>query len=107
MTSIKKRRAQLLKRLSELDERLHDIEEEFDGHQSKDWEEMATERENDEVLEGLGVAGREEITRIRAALQRIREGEYGFCMKCGEEISEARLDVLPDTPFCKTCAASL
>jgi len=107
MTSINKRRAQLLKRLSELDERLHDIENEFDAHQSKDWEEMATEREDDEVLEGLGNAGREEIVRIRAALQRIRDGEYGACMKCGDEISEARLDVLPDTPFCKTCAASL
>lgn len=107
MTSTKKRRAQLLKRLSELDERLHDIETELDTHQSKDWEEMATEREDEEVLEGLGVAGQEEITRIRAALQRIRDGEYGFCMKCGDEIAEARLDVLPDTPFCKTCAASL
>jgi len=107
MTSIEKRRTQLLKRLSELDERLHDIENELDTHQSKDWEEMATEREDEEVLEGLGVAGQEEITRIRAALQRIREGEYGFCTKCGDQISDARLDVLPDTPFCKTCAAAL
>lgn len=107
MTSIDKRRAQLLQRLSELDGRLRDIEEELDTHQSKDWEELATEREDDEVLEGLGVAGQEEITRIRAALKRIREGEYGFCMKCGDKISEARLDVLPDTPFCKACAASL
>lgn len=107
MTSIDKRRAQLLARLSELDERLHDIESELDAHQSKDWEELATEREDEEVLEGLGTAGQEEITRIRAALKRIRQGEYGFCAKCGAEISAARLDVLPDTPFCKECAASL
>ncbi|MDU8929105.1 TraR/DksA family transcriptional regulator [Alisedimentitalea sp. MJ-SS2] len=107
MTSIDQRKAQLLKRLAELDERLHDIEAELDTHQSKDWGELAAEREDDEVLEGLGVAGQEEIVRIRAALQRVREGEYGYCTKCGDEVSEARLDVLPDTPFCKTCAASL
>ena len=107
MTTIDKRRAQLLKRLSELDERLHDIEAELDTHQSKDWEEMATEREDEEVLEGLGVKGQEEIARIRAALQRIRDGEYGYCAKCGDEIAEARLDVVPDTPFCTRCAAAL
>lgn len=107
MKSYAKYRALLLTRLSELDQRLHEIEAELDAHQSKDWEELATEREDDEVLEGLGLAGQEEIRRIRAALQRIRDGEYGICTKCGEQISEARLDVLPYTPFCKTCAASL
>jgi RNA polymerase-binding transcription factor DksA len=107
MTMIEDRRVQLLNRLSELDERLHDIEAELDTHQSKDWEEMATEREDEEVLEGLGAAGKDEIVAIRAALQRIREGEYGFCTKCGDEISQARLDVLPATPFCKDCAAKL
>ncbi|KPP84697.1 MAG: transcriptional regulator, TraR/DksA family [Rhodobacteraceae bacterium HLUCCO07] len=107
MKSYAKYRALLMARLSELDQRLHAIEEELDAHQSKDWEELATEREDDEVLEGLGLAGQEEIRRIRAALQRMRDGEYGICAKCGAEISEARLDVLPYTPFCKTCAASL
>ena len=107
MKSIKERRTQLLGRLSELDERLNEIESEFDAHQSKDWEEMATEREDDEVLEGLGLAGKDEIVRIRAALQRIRDGEYGYCVKCGDDISQERLDVLPDTPFCKSCAAKL
>jgi RNA polymerase-binding transcription factor DksA len=107
MIAPKKYKTVLLKRLAELDERLHDIEAELDAHQSKDWEELAVEREDDEVLEGLGRSGEVEITRIRAALRRIRDGEYGICTKCGDEISQARLDVLPDTPFCKTCAAAL
>ena len=107
MTSTQKRRAILLERLAELDVRLREIEEEFDTHQSKDWEEMAVEREDEEVLEGLGHQSQEEIKRIRSALQRIRAGEYGICTVCGEEISEARLDVLPATPFCKSCAAKV
>ena len=106
MTPVAERRVQLLKRLAELDERLRDIEDEFDSYQSKDWEEMATEREDEEVLEGLGLQSQEEIIRIRAALKRIREEEYGSCTVCGTEISQARLDVLPDTPFCKACAAN-
>lgn len=98
------RRDSLVKRLASLDEKLHQIEEELESHQSKDWEEMATEREGDEVLEGMGVSGQHEIRMIKAALQRMDEGEYGICMKCGDDISEDRLDVLPWTPFCRKCA---
>lgn len=95
----------LMKRLSELDERLHAIEDELEAPHSKDWEELAVEREGDEVLESLGQAGQEEIRGIRAALQRIRDGEYGYCVKCGDEISDERLAVLPAAPMCKSCAA--
>ncbi|SEO15722.1 RNA polymerase-binding transcription factor DksA [Salinihabitans flavidus] len=101
------RREVLLKRLSELDTRLHRIEAELDEPHSKDWEEQAVEREDEEVLEQLGQSGQAEIARIRAALQRIRDGKYGICTRCGSEISQARLDVLPATPICKTCAAEL
>jgi RNA polymerase-binding transcription factor DksA len=104
MTDLAKRRTQLTDRLATLDARLHEIEDELDSHQSKDWEEMAVEREDDEVLEGLGVSGQEEIARIRAALARIEAGEYGVCVTCGEDIAEERLDLLPATPFCRRCA---
>ena len=46
----------------------------------------------------------QEIRMIEAALKRLDEGEYGFCTKCGAVISAERLDVLPHTPFCRTCA---
>ena len=98
-------RTALLERLAELDTRLHQIESELDAPHSKDWEESAVEREGDEVLEQLGQSGQEEIARIRAALQRIRDGVYGECAQCGDDISPERLAVLPDTPLCKTCAA--
>lgn len=104
MTSVSARKAQLEARLSDLKGRLRQIEVELDSHQSADWEELATEREGDEVLEGMGLSGQQEIRMIEAALQRIDAGEYGVCAKCGAEISEARLDVLPFTPFCRSCA---
>ncbi|SLN13653.1 RNA polymerase-binding transcription factor DksA [Roseovarius litorisediminis] len=105
MQSNSKYRAMLLSRLAELDQRLHHIEAELDEPNSKDWEELAVEREGDEVLEQLGHSGQAEIARIRAALQRLRDGSYGECARCGERISVERLDVLPDTPLCKSCAA--
>jgi len=91
-------------RLVELQERLQEIDEALDSHQSKDWEELATEREGDEVLEQMGSSGKVEITKIQAALDRVEEGEFGYCVSCGDEISSARLDVVPHTPFCRACA---
>lgn len=96
----------LLARLGDLDARLHAIEAELDAPHSKDWEEMAVEREGEEVLERLGQSGQDEILRIQAALRRLRDGEYGKCNRCGGDISIERLKVLPDTPLCKTCAAN-
>jgi RNA polymerase-binding transcription factor DksA len=99
-----RRREQLQFRLAELEARLQEIESELLSHQSKDWEEMATEREQDEVLTSMGDEGKQEIRMIHAALQRMEEGEYGYCTKCGSRVAEARLDLLPATPFCSDCA---
>jgi RNA polymerase-binding transcription factor DksA len=93
-----------MERLAELDARLHRIDDALDEPPEKDWEEAAVEREGDEVLESIGTAGLHEIEMIRAALARIEAGEYGFCVKCGAEISQERLNVLPATPFCRNCA---
>jgi RNA polymerase-binding transcription factor DksA len=100
------RRKTLLHRLAELDSRLHAIETELDQPHTADWDDRAIETEGDEVLERLGQSGQEEIRSIMAALGRIKAGEYGDCVTCGNRISEERLDVLPATPFCKTCAAT-
>ena len=98
------RRRQLEDRAAELRERLAAVDAELDSHTSADWEEMATEHEDDEVLEGLGQAGQKELIAIDFALKRLEAGEYGWCQKCGARIAEERLDLLPHTPFCRNCA---
>lgn len=45
-----------------------------------------------------------ELTKIEAALDRLEIGEYGECVRCGEEISEKRLALDPATPLCIDCA---
>ena len=104
MTDLATSRAQLEQRLAFLEARLRALDAELDSHQSKDWQELATEREGDEVLEKLGQSGEVEIARIRAALVRMDAGDYGVCVTCGAEISAARLDLLPYTPFCRGCS---
>ena len=99
-------RTALTDRLAELDGKLHEIEAELDSHQSRDWDELALEREGDEVLEGEAKAGQREIAQIKAALDRIEAGTYGDCARCGDSIDPRRLALLPATPLCAACAGA-
>jgi len=47
---------------------------------------------------------RAELARIEAALRRIDEGEYGYCLKCGEDIAPERLRANPAATVCVDCA---
>lgn len=47
----------------------------------------------------------EENRRVEAAIRRIDEGEYGFCISCGEPIPAKRLAVDPIIPTCIRCAS--
>ncbi|AGW14723.1 RNA polymerase-binding protein DksA [Megalodesulfovibrio gigas] len=43
------------------------------------------------------------LRKIREALQRIEDGEYGECEECGEAIGVARLKARPVTTLCIHC----
>ncbi|MBE0453969.1 TraR/DksA family transcriptional regulator [Roseovarius autotrophicus] len=45
-----------------------------------------------------------ERRRLRAALTRLDEGEFGWCEDCGEEIATARLTLDPAITRCISCA---
>lgn len=45
-----------------------------------------------------------EIQRIDAALKRISDSEFGYCVSCGIEIEPKRLENGPTTPTCFDCA---
>ncbi|MDA0206177.1 MAG: TraR/DksA C4-type zinc finger protein [Acidobacteria bacterium] len=44
------------------------------------------------------------LSQIRLALERLDAGDYGYCTRCEEEISAARLNVRPEAPTCISCA---
>lgn len=93
----------LLARKAELDARLHKIEDQLDDMPNPDAEERAVEREDDEMLEGLGNAGLKELQKIDNALSRMENGTFGICANCGEEISDARLDIVAYATKCRHC----
>ena len=44
-----------------------------------------------------------DVSRVRFAVKRIDEGQYGLCVHCGVPIELDRLDSTPETPFCAEC----
>lgn len=51
----------------------------------------------------LGLEG-ERLAEVNAALRRAREGTFGLCQRCGQPIAAGRLEALPHTPYCISCA---
>ena len=43
------------------------------------------------------------IQKIRTALNKIEDGTYGICEKCGEYITDQRLKVRPEATMCISC----
>ena len=47
-----------------------------------------------------------ELQRIAAALERLKNEEYGYCLSCDGLISKKRLNVDPTATLCISCASS-
>lgn len=97
-------KATLEARLEELTQRATEIESRLSNPGNADWEENATESEDDEVLSGVGSAAKSEIHEIKLALNLIETGHYGKCTACGGPIAKARLEALPYATTCIKCA---
>jgi DnaK suppressor protein len=50
---------------------------------------------------------RQLLQMVETALQRIREGEFGECVNCGNEINPKRLEAVPWTRYCIACQEKL
>jgi RNA polymerase-binding transcription factor DksA len=89
----------------ELENRLGKVETSMRKTYAKDWEEQSIERENDEVVDALDETLRTELNLVNAALSRAEKREYGICSICDEPIPVARLEALPYTDRCVSCAS--
>lgn len=56
-----------------------------------------------ELLFSQGTNGHTQLTLVRQALERLREGNFGECVQCSVEIGPKRLEALPWTPYCIDC----
>ena len=62
------------------------------------------ERALDDALDALTNAAEAQLRMIDAALARMVDGQYGFCDCCGRGIELERLEQMPATLHCATCA---
>src|SRR5574344_243675 len=58
------------------------------------------------LLDSLGSQDAQRLTLIENALDRIQQGKYGLCIKCGNPIPEARLEAIPYASLCIACKES-
>lgn len=57
-----------------------------------------------DMAERLSSRGKTTLAKINEALLRIKDGTFGICEECDEEIGEKRLLAVPDCSSCIGCA---
>jgi DnaK suppressor protein len=69
----------------------------------KDLGDQASSAYNREFLFELGNGDRRILKEVVTALQKLEEGGFGDCERCGEPIAEKRLEALPFARYCIDC----
>jgi DnaK suppressor protein len=56
-----------------------------------------------EISESLVAGAHAALRDVVDALQRMEDGRYGACRRCGTSLSPERLEVLPQVGLCMAC----
>ena len=70
---------------------------------AKDVVDKSQQDVNQELALQLGERASKMIADIDQALQRIDDGTYGICERCGKEISDRRLEAVPTARYDAAC----
>jgi DnaK suppressor protein len=70
---------------------------------SGDVVDAALDSVQDEISSQLAEVESRELARIETALERMRDGGYGVCESCSQNIPLARLNALPYATLCIKC----
>ena len=70
---------------------------------TQDVADQAVESYQKELLFSQGTNGHEQLSLVRAALERLQEGTFGECLNCGKPIGLKRLEALPWSSYCINC----
>jgi DnaK suppressor protein len=94
-----RRRFSLLRRLREQERRVTHPSAELG-----DWVDRALHEIDLGTEHLLMEMERRQLERLLAAEQRLKEGRFGTCRRCGAAIDPRRLRALPETVLCVECA---
>jgi DnaK suppressor protein len=76
---------------------------ERDAEATQDPADMAANAYTKELLVSMSDNDRQLLNLIDEALERIEDGDYGKCVRCGEALSEKRLEAVPWARHCVRC----
>jgi DnaK suppressor protein len=74
---------------------------------AQDIADRAANSYNKEFLFSQSNNERQLLQMVDAALERMREGNFGECISCGREINPKRLEAVPWTRHCIECQEKL
>ena len=102
---IKTFKASLLAELKEIERKQasDDSALEINPDDLRDQLDVASANSQHAVIRELQNRDNVSLIKIKAALQRIANGTYGFCARCDEEIALRRLEARPTAAFCVRC----
>ena len=109
-TKTKALRSQLLSRREEIQRELEELQQELEDYGVEQGIERGS-LGNHLAEDGTNVQEQERIlavsgdltallTQIEGALQRMDEGAYGICQRCGNPIEPERLEAFPYVAYC-------
>ena len=96
--ALEEERDELIDQLAELGVGGEEIE--FDENFADSGQVAAEQGETKVLINQL----QDSLNDVQRALGKLDAGTYGACERCGNEISEARLEAMPGTRWCITCA---
>lgn len=107
---LKRMKEHLLEQRKTLLESLADQSEDLKGLvktvESGDEADVAADVIDRNLLTAIGTQDANRLQQIDNALERINQNTYGICIKCGQEIPQERLEVLPYALMCISCASA-
>ena len=59
---------------------------------------------NKSVNEAALRTSENKLAKLEIALDKVADSNFGFCMRCGQEIPEGRLLIMPESIKCVNCA---
>jgi len=77
--------------------------EEIQLENTEDEGDLAAISHDRDLLYNLHEGGFERLRFVQQAIKALDRGQYGECVRCGEDISEKRLEAVPWATMCIRC----
>ena len=78
----------------------HNWDAKYPNREDGDKDEEADEVQEYDNMLALEHSLESKLKDVSIALEKIDEGTYGICEKCGKEIEKERLEAAPEAKFC-------